>query len=230
MARTTYRGTLFRAGLALILLAMLASAAWVYAGRWEPSRADYPVQGVSVDSTSGAIDWGTLHASHADFAYIRASAGAAYRDPAFAANWAGARRVGLRYGAMHDFSLCAPAADQATMFVTTVPRDNAALPPVVRLAFNPDCGKRPSRDSVLASLNTFLNLIEAHSGKTAVVRVSKDFNDLYDVGGGIYRTLWLDRNFLKPDYAGRAWVMWTASNMRRLDGVDAPVEWDVVAP
>jgi lysozyme len=230
MARTSYRGTLFRAGLALVILAVAASAAWIYAGRWEPSRTDYPVQGLSVDSAAGAVDWGTVRAGHADFAYIRASAGASYRDPAFAANWAGVRATGLRYGAVHDFSLCVPASDQATMFVTTVPRDNAALPPVVRLALTQQCGARPSRDSVLASLNTFLNLIEAHSGKTAVVRVSRDFNDLYDVGSGIYRTLWLDRNFLKPDYAGRPWVMWTASDMRRLDGVDGPVEWDVVAP
>jgi lysozyme len=230
MARTTYRGTLLRAGLTIVCAAALASSAWVYACHWEPSRADYPVQGVSVDSTTGTIDWGSLHASHADFSYIRASAGAAHRDPAFAANWAGARKVGMRYGAMHDFSLCVPAADQATMFVTTVPRDNAALPPVVHLALTADCKARPSRDALLSSLNTFLNLIEASSGKTALVRVSKDFNDIYDVGGGIYRTLWLDRNFLKPDYAGRPWVMWTASNVRRLDGLDAPVEWDVVVP
>ncbi|HEX7782568.1 MAG TPA: GH25 family lysozyme [Sphingobium sp.] len=230
MRPPTYRGALLRAGVAILVLAALAAAAWIYACNWEPSRTDFPVQGVSVDSSTGDIDWGSLHASHADFAYIRASANASFRDPAFAANWAGARRVGLRYGAMHDFSLCAPAADQATMFVTTVPRDNAALPPVVHLTLHTDCKTRPSRDALLSSLNTFLNLIEAHSGKTALVRVSKDFNDIYDVGGGIYRTLWLDRNFLKPDYAGRPWVMWTASTIRRLDGVDAPVEWDVVAP
>jgi len=230
MRRPTYRGTLFRVAFAIIAVLALASAAWMYACRWTPSRTDYPVQGISVDSATGTLDWGTLRASHADFVYMRASSGSTFRDPAFAANWAGARKVGLRYGAMHAFSLCAPAADQATMFVTTVPRDNAALPPVVHLALAPDCTARPSRDAVLSSLNTFLNLIEANSGKTALVRVSKDFNDIYDVGGGIYRTLWLDRNFLKPDYAGRPWVMWTASTIRRLDGVDAPVEWDVVAP
>lgn len=230
MARRTYRGMLARFGAVLAILAAGGGAAWIYACGWTPSRATYPVQGVTVSSDMGALDWGSVRASHPDFAYIRASAGAGRRDPAFAANWAGARAVGMRYGATHDFSLCSPAADQATTFVTTVPRDNAALPPVVRLALTPDCAARPGRDAVLSQLNTFLNLIEGHSGKPAVVRVSKAFDALYDIGDGVNRTLWLDRNFFPPNYATRPWVMWTASDIHRLDGVDAPVEWDVVKP
>ena len=122
------------------------------------------------------------------------------------------------------------ATDQATLFVSTVPRDAAALPPAVLLDFTPDCPNHPGRDTVLSELNTFLNLIEAHSGKPALLRVSKALDAEYDIGGGINRTLWLEGNFLPPDYASRAWVMWTASDMRRVDGVENPVEWDVVAP
>lgn len=229
MRTRTYRGTLARIALALALLAALALGLWLYARQWAPARTDYPTQGVSVSAATGPIDWGTLRASKADFAYIHAAAGDR-RDPAFEANWAGVRGVGLRYGAVQDFSLCQPAVQQATTFMTTVPRDNAALPPVVRLTFTADCATRPSRDALLAELNTFLNLIESHSGKPAVLRLSKAFNARYDIAGGINRTLWLEGNFLAPDYAGRPWVMWTASDMRRLDAADRPVEWDVVAP
>ncbi|CAN5128324.1 hypothetical protein BH10PSE12_BH10PSE12_12200 [soil metagenome] len=230
MGARTYRGFLVRIAIALALVALAAWGAWLYACSWTPSRTAYPVQGVTIESGLGPVDWGSLHAAHADFAYIRASLGADHRDPTFAANWAGARAVGMRYGAVHDFSLCRPAADQATMFMTTVPRDAAALPPVVHLALSPGCKARPSRDALLSDLNTVLNLIEGHSGKPAVMRVSEEFNALYDVAGGINRTLWLDGNFLTPDYAGRPWVMWTASDIHRLDGIEAPVEWDVVTP
>lgn len=225
----TYRGTLGRIGLTIVVLAGLALAGWAYATRWAPPRDTYPMQGLSVSEADGPIDWRTVRARHADFAYVLASAGARHRDPAFAANWAGARAAGLRYGAAHRYSLCDRAVDQATLFMATVPRDNAALPPVVRLDFDARCARRPGRDIVLSDLNTFLNLIEAHSGKPALVRVSKAFDAQYDIGAGINRTLWLEGNFIAPDYASRPWVMWTASNMRRLDGVDAPVEWDVVA-
>ncbi|WP_336958998.1 GH25 family lysozyme [Sphingobium aquiterrae] len=221
---------LLRLAIPVAGLALAALAAWIYAGYWTPSRETYPVQGLSVSAASGTIDWGTVRVRQADFVYVRASTGSDRRDPAFAANWAGARAAGLRYGAEHLFSLCRNAADQATLFMTTVPRDNAALPPVVRLDFEPGCATRPSRDALLSELNTFLNLIEGHAGKPALLRVSRAFDASYDIGSGINRTLWLEGNFLAPDYAAHPWVMWTASNMRRLDGVEKPVEWDVVAP
>src|SRR3546814_6770679 len=82
----------------------------------------------------------------------------------------------MRYGPIHVFNLCDRASDQATLFLSTVPRDNAMLPPVVRLSFIPKCKRRPARAAVLSELNTFLNLIEAHMGKPALIRVSRDFD------------------------------------------------------
>ncbi len=135
----------------------------------------------------------------------------------------------MRYGALIEFSPCRSPIDQATGFMTTVPRDNAALPPVIRLAFAPGCAKRPGRDLLLSNLNTLINLVEGQAGKPALLNVTEDFDQAYDIGAGINRTLWLDGNFLAPDYASRPWVMWTATDMRHIDGVDGPVRWNVVA-
>ena len=213
------------AGIALACGAMLA---WLWWTHWAPSRDQYPVQGVSVSAEQGEIDWRSVRAQSADFAYIRATDGADRRDAQFAANWSGARGAGLRYGAELMFDLCRPASDQATLFLTTVPRDNAALPPVVRLDFTPGCTMRPGRDAVLSSLNTLLNLVEAHSGKPALLRVSKVFDARYRVGSGINRTLWMEGNFFPPDYTNRPWVIWTASDARRIDGINGPVDWNIV--
>lgn len=230
MRFSSYRSALLTLAGVVAFLAVAALAVWIYAGSWEPSRERFPTQGIALDEAMGALDWGTLRAQGADFAYIRASSGAEHRDPAFAGAWQGAREAGLRYGASHDFSLCRRAVPQATLFITTVPRDNAALPPVIRLAFDPACPLRPSRDAVLSELNIFLNLIEGHAGKPAILRLSEPFEAQYALAGGINRTLWLDRDYLEPDYAGRSWVMWTASAEHRLDGAERPVEWAVVAP
>ncbi|EQB10098.1 glycoside hydrolase family 25 [Sphingobium quisquiliarum P25] len=205
-------------------------ALWLYARGWAPDRSVYPVQGVTISADNGAIDWGTLAANGVDFAYIRAAKGADGRDPAFARNWSAARSAGLRYGASLDFSLCKRAAEQATRFVTTVPRDNAALPPVIRLSFDPSCSARPERDAVLSELNTLVNLVESNARKPALLNISPDFEERYDIASGINRTLWLDGNFFPPDYATRKWVMWTANDMRHIDGVEGPVRWGVVAP
>ncbi|WP_062733796.1 GH25 family lysozyme [Sphingobium abikonense] len=220
---------LVRIGAGLALIAMLALALWLYARAWAPSRDDYPVQGVTIGSADGPVDWGTLAAQGADFAYIRAVRAQDGRDPAFAANWRGARAAGMRYGAVIEFSACRSPIDQATGFMTTVPRDNAALPPVIRLAFSAGCARRPGRDLLLSNLNTLINLVEGQAGKPALLNVSEDFDAAYDIGSGINRTLWLDGNFFPPDYASRPWVMWTATNMRHIDGVDGPVRWNVVA-
>lgn len=220
--------TRFRLPLLAILIAALLVAGWIYARRWAPSRDTYPMQGVSVGSGQGAINWSAVAGQGADFAYIRASAGDSWRDPAFAANWAGARGAGLRYGAEHDYSLCATAGAQGTTFISTVPRDNGALPAVVRLDIRDDCAARPARANVLADLNTLLVLIEAHSGKPAILRVSRAFDAAYDISGGVNRTLWLEGNLFPPDYARRSWVMWTASNFRHLGGIETAVDWNVV--
>lgn len=197
---------------------------------WTPSRTEYPLQGLSVTAVSGVVRWHMVKVGGADFAYIRASAGADQRDRGFEANLAGARAAGLRYGPEHFFSLCASASDQATLFISTVPREAGMLPPAVRLAFTPGCGSRPGRAAVQSELNTFLNLIEAHMGKPALIRVSQDFEEIYGISEGINRTLWLEGDFFAPDYAARPWVMWTASHMHRIEGIGEPVEWNVVRP
>jgi len=42
------------------------------------------------------------------------------------------------------------------------------------------------------------------------------------------RNLWLAQDFLEPSYAGRPWVMWTASTRLRIDGLAGPVRWVAV--
>lgn len=230
MAQRTWKRRLIFLGAWLSVLTIAAMVAIRYAQAWTPSHDSYPVQGVTITSANGPVDWRTVRAEGADFVYLRASAGATNRDTAFEDNLTGVRDARMRYGAMHQYSSCAPPGDQATLFIATVPRDEAMLPPAVRLDLTPDCSRRPDRATILSELNIFLNLIEAHLGKPALIRVSPDFEDLYQISKGVNRTLWLEGNFLPPSYAERSWVIWAASNVRRIEGVETAVEWDVVRP
>lgn len=214
----------------LIALALAAGIGWNLWTRWVPSRTDFPTQGISVSAAQGEIDWGSVRAQGADFAYIRAASGTGYRDARFAANWAGAKRAGLRFGAEIIFDPCKAASEQATLFIATVPRDNASLPPAIRLDTEAKCEPLPTRDHVLSELNTLIVLIESHSGKAALIHPSRAFEARYDIARSINRTLWLDSNGLKPDYAARPWVMWTANDDYLIEGVAGPVAWNVVAP
>lgn len=216
--------------LTMVMGALLLGALFLFARSWTPARARYPVQGLTLNAASGEINWRMAHAAGADFAYMLATSGAEWRDPSFDDYMAGARDIGMRYGAIHRYSLCRQASEQATRFIATVPRDAAMLPPVVQLDFQENCRERPNRDTLLAELNTFLNQIETHSAKPAVLRISHVFEAQYDIASGINRTLWLEGDFFPPDYATRPWVMWAASTWKRVEGIEGPIEWDVVRP
>ncbi len=218
-----------RASLALcVLLAALAAYGWHWLQQWAPSRTAYPMQGIALSAAQDEVNWSSLRAQNPDFVYIRTVDGMRGRDPAFSRHWAAAQASGIRYGAEILFDPCFPASDQATAFLATVPRDNAALPAAIRIDATSNCKIAPGRDKVVSELNTLINLIEAHMGKPALIHVSAQAEQLYGISASINRTLWLDRAYFGPAYASHPWVMWTANPARQVKGVSAPVEWIVV--
>src|SRR5690606_5971896 len=158
-------------------------------------RSQHSIQGISVDAIKGKIRCHKVSATGVELGYIRATNGAGKRDAHFIENLNGARDAGVRYGAIHEYNMCRLANDQAAMFVTTVPRDVNILPPAVRLAYHDDCEERPGRALILSELNTFLNQIEGHSGKPAIIILSEQFEEEYNISSGINRTFWLESNF-----------------------------------
>ena len=213
-------------GLAVSALA-LAGALFLFARSWRPSASDYQFQGVDVTDANGDIDWPAVKAAGADFAYVRATRGGD-RDEKFEDNWRGVADAGMRRGAIHAWSPCRLAADQANNFNTTVPKADDALPPAIEIDFADGCNDRPSRDVVLEELKRFIIMVEAHTQRPVLLLVSKRFEANYDVTSALDRPIWSAQNFFPPDYAARPWRMWRASDMRRIDGINGPVNWDVV--
>lgn len=203
-------------------------AIWSFVSTWAPSRGEYEVQGIVVSDSDGTANWSTLAATGVDFTYLTASEGTAGRDKSFESHLNGVKQAGVRYGALHHFDICRLASDQATLFITTVPRDENALPPAVQLDFSDTCTGHPNRPLVLSELATFLSQIEAHSGKPAVLLLSKEFEDEYQVSKAIDRSVWLESNWFLPNYSARKWVMWTANTAKPVSGIDGPVRWAVV--
>lgn len=207
----------------------LVAACLIWAGiTWRPNVSAYPVQGVDVSESDGEIAWPTVEAAGADFAYIKASEGADVTDPRFVQNWAGTAAAGMRHGAYHLFSLCRPAADQATNFISTVPREADALPAAVRLTLSSGCPSQPDRAALLRQLKLFIEMVEAHTGKTVLIAPSPDFESEYRITGAIDRPLWLTGFFIAPQYGARPWAMWQASTFYRVKGIPGGAHWNVI--
>ena len=217
------------AGGALLLAIVGGGWGWWQLRHWQPPRSTFAVQGVQISAVDGAVDWKAIRSIGADFAYIDASASAFARDPAFVANLEAARASGLRVGALHRYDPCQPADRQAANFVTIVPREAHMLPPAVDLAMlADDCPVKVSDAAVESELMTFINQIETHTGKAAILKLSPAFEGRYHIAHAIDRNLWLSRDRLEPDYAGRPWTLWTANSALTNDADDQPLRWVVV--
>ena len=217
---------------ALLLLALVGGGyGWWHLHHWTPERAAYPVQGVEVGAEDGEVDWAAVKAIGADFAYLEASASAFARDVAFVRNLEAARAARLQVGALHRYDPCQPADRQAANFVTVVPRDSALLPPAVELdRLGDDCPAKVSDAAIESELTTFLNQVETHTGKPAILKLTGRFEARYAIAARIDRNLWLVRDRFQPDYAGRPWTMWTANRALANEATGQPLRWVVVKP
>jgi lysozyme len=217
---------------ALLLLALVGAIwGWWHLSHWRPDPGAYRVQGAEIDSDDGAIDWTALKSVGADFVYLDASASAFARDTAFTRNLEEARAAKLLAGAVHRFDPCQPAERQAANFVSVVPRDAGLLPPAVELdLLADDCPIAIKDTAVLSELMTFLNQVETHTGKAALLKLSERFEDRYHIAVAIDRNVWLTRTRFAPDYAGRPWALWTANSALATEAADAPLRWVVVQP
>jgi len=223
---------------AVVLLAALAGGGWAWwqAQHWAPARADYPAQGVLVGAVDGPVDFRSLRAVGANFAYLEASRADQGRDPAFGRNLAAAMAAQMPFGVVHTYDPCVPEERQAANFVTIVPRaaeganngGAAMLPPVVALdKLASACGDPAVEVALEADLTTFLNQVEGHVGQRAILRLSPAFEERYHLASRIERNLWLERAWLEPEYAGRPFTLWTANPALRSEGAEHPLRWVV---
>ena len=125
------RAGLWRSAALLAVAGALGIGGWTLATGWAPSAGRYPLQGVDLGLDPPPVEWPTVRAAGADFAYLVATAGIDRRSAAFEANWAALPEAGMRRGAVHLYSLCQAARDQANAFNLVVPAAADALPATV---------------------------------------------------------------------------------------------------
>jgi len=211
-------------GLLVVGCAVLGGG-YIYFMKFSPDRDAYPVRGIDVSNHQGVIDWERVAADDVSFAIIKATEGGDWVDKSFARNVAGAKEAGLSVGAYHFFTFCRPGVEQARNFIATVPSEATLLPPVVDIEFHGNCPERPTPEQFSAELAAFLDPVEAHFGKPAVVYLIGEAEDRY---GSVVpdRLRWVRSLSLHPGHED--WVYWQYHNMGRVDGIEGDVDLNVL--
>jgi lysozyme len=199
--------------------------------RYRPPLRDGERYGVDVSAHQGQIDWAAVAGDGIGSAYLKATEGATFRDPAFAANWRDARAAGLDVGAYHFFTLCRSGDDQARNLVDALssvgavdgPDETHTLPVVVDLELGGNCSARPPRAQIQAEIQEFVRVVEGETGRPVTYYLLAPFEDRYPPTSE--RARWTRRLVLRPD---GDWVWWQVSNRARVNGIDGPVDLDVV--
>ena len=194
----------------------------------------YAVHGIDVSRYQGAIDWPTVRGAGISFAYIKATEGGDLVDPSFPENWQGAASAGLPRGAYHFYYFCRPAEEQARWFIQHVPRDAAALPPVLDLEWNhlsPTCTLRPDGATVRAEAARFLDILTAHYGQRPVIYTTPDFFRETGIGTLPNTEFWLRSVANHPSvvYPGQRWTFWQYTGTGIVPGVRGGVDINTFA-
>ncbi len=71
------------------------------------------VRGIDVSTHQGEIAWDRVKRARTTFAFVKASEGVGFEDPAFQRNWLESQRVGVPRGAYHFCLPSAPGSDDA---------------------------------------------------------------------------------------------------------------------
>lgn len=189
----------------------------------------YEIHGIDVSRYQGAVNWKEVknmevRGTKIGFAFIKATEGTSIVDEQFRRNWLSAEEQGIPKGAYHFFIPSRNAKRQAKNFIGIVNLKPGDMPPVLDVEKN----RRVSIPEMKKAVKTWLDAIEDHYGVKPVIYTNVDFYQKYFQTGFEDYPLWI-AHYLQPDKPRieNKWMFWQHSESGRVDGIKAPVDFNV---
>ena len=139
------------------------------------------LKGLDVSSWQGNVNWSSVKANGARFAYVKATEGTSYTNPYFSQQYVGSYNVGLIRGAYHfatpNTSGGAAQADYFASHGGAWSRDNQTLPGALDIEYNPygaTCYGL-SQASMRNWIHAFVNEYHSRTGRWAVIYSTLDW-------------------------------------------------------
>jgi len=180
-----------------------------------------PIHGMDVSYYEDSIDWNAAHGAGIDFAFVRVSDGTTYRDPKFAAYWAGARAAGVLRGAYQFFRPAEDPIAQAELLLDLMgPLDPGDLPPVIDVEVSGGL----TQPEVAASVQSWVTHVAQRTGRVPIVYAGLySWPDLTNSADVTTSPLWVAQytSAACPNIPGPwpRWTFWQYSSTGSMPGI-----------
>ncbi|QUQ67354.1 lysozyme [Kutzneria sp. CA-103260] len=174
--------------------------------------------GLDVSSYQGNVDWSSVAAKGAKFAYVKATEGTTYTDPTFAHQYNGSYNAGLIRGAYHfarpNNSSGVAQADYFVAHGGGWSKDGKTLPPMLDIEYAPsgDQCYGLSQASMRSWIQAFSNEVHAKTTRWATVYTTTDWwTKCTGNWSGLSQTnpLFIARYSSSPGTLPAGWGTWT---------------------
>lgn len=190
----------------------------------------YDIHGIDVSRYQGVVNWEEVKYMEVKgikigFAFIKATEGTSIVDGQFRRNWTGAEQQDIPKGAYHFFIPSRSAKKQAGNFISMVNLKRGDMPPVLDVEKN----RGVSVTEMQKAVKIWLDTVENYYGVKPVIYTNIDFYQKYFQTGFEEYPLWI-AHYLQPDkprIEKNKWVFWQHSEQGRVDGIRAPVDFNV---
>jgi lysozyme len=158
------------------------------------------------------------------FVFIKATEGTSIVDEQFRRNWLQAEAENIPKGAYHFFIPNRDVQRQVQNFIQIVNLKPGDLPPVLDV----EKSHGLSVNNMQKAVKNWLEEIKKHYGVTPVLYTNIDFYNRYFQTGFEDYPLWI-AHYLQPEKPRleNKWVFWQHSEKGRVDGIKAPVDFNI---
>ena len=193
-----------------------------------PGVKEFPVRGIDVSAHQGEINWDMVKTQNFNFVFIKATEGKDFKDKKFTQNFQNAKKAGLITGAYHFFTFSSPRFNQAQNFISTVPKHEASLPPVIDIEFGGNSKKILEKDEFVKELKDYILEIKRYYGKEPMLYVLYNSYEKYIKGDFTDNKIWIRDIFKSPNFKdNRNWSFWQYSDRGRVKGINGFVDMNI---
>ena len=189
----------------------------------------YEIHGIDVSKYQNTINWKEVKTMKEKgikigFVFIKATEGTSIVDAQFRRNWTEAEEQNIAKGAYHFFVSNRSAKKQADNFIQIVNLKNGDMPPVLDV----EKSHGISVNDMQKGVKIWLDAVEKHYGVKPVIYTNIDFYERYFQTGFEEYPLWI-AHYLQPQKPRieKNWIFWQHSEKGRVNGIKAPVDFNV---